>query len=557
MTIIVKAKGESVESKMTIFQQIGLGVAMLFYLCAIVWVFFLSPSSTTFAPGVKVLTLGHWQLEDGFREGMAEAITRFEELKRQQGQEVRINQTPIPWRGYTQWMLTQLVGGRPADIIEVTGDPNLRYLYFRPLSPYLGKPNPFNAGTPLEGIAWKDTYIDGMLGTFDATYAEWYRVPLAFLPIRLHVNLDLVKEATGSEAMPTDLQEWMEICQKVKEHGERIQKPIGAIGVRGTDKGTLARLYIQYYSETNGNLIDEKSRFCDGTVSSADILQGLLAGTVEVDQQTAAAEITTELGQYFITGFPSMDLEQAKYLFTRGMIAFLPEGTWESLSLVQNAAKAGYRVGIVRVPPIGTRGKYAKYWTGKTTESGIQTGVSFGIPKACKEFDLALEFIQFMSSYEIDQMMMEKCRWGPGVKFAKYTGLQAALKPDVEGNPAFGETPFSVGVGTGSYGAMLKSLESLIQNNPADPGKVFLEEFRGRKKIAISDQMEMITGGERANVGREMQRSQLSIGLLRKDASSQERERLELRRRLATESLPEMAGGYFMGRLLLESLQKL
>ena len=33
--------------------------------------------------------------------------------------------------------------------------------YFTPLSPYVGNPNPFNVGSPLEGVPWKDTFVDG------------------------------------------------------------------------------------------------------------------------------------------------------------------------------------------------------------------------------------------------------------------------------------------------------------------------------------------------------------------------------------------------------------
>ena len=536
---------------MTGFQKLGLGVAAMFYLGAVVWVYFLSPSAVEFEPGVKVITIAHWQLEDGFRDGVNEAIKRFEKMKLDQGEKVKIIHSYVPNRGYIQWMTTQLVGGKPADIMEVTGDTTLQFKYLRPMSPYLGKPNPFNKGTKLEGIPWKDTYIDGMQGAFENTYAEWFKVPLAFLPIRLHVNLDLLENATGSRQMPRDLEEWLDQCQKVKEYAEKVQKPISAIGVRGTDRGTLARLYNQYYSETNGNLIDNMSRYCDGAVQTADILNGLETGMVDPARQTAAACITTDLGKYFIEGFPSVDLEQAKYLFTRGLVAFFPEGTWETMSLKNSP----FDVGVVRVPPIGTRSEYSKYFTGKTTESGIQTAVAFGIPKRSKNFDLALEFMQYLSSFDIDQMVMNKCQWGPGVKFATYK--EKALAPDLGGNPPIANYPYCIGYNTGSYRQMLESLENLARNQPADPGKIFMQDFKNRKVVVMKDQRDTIVESDRSNGDREMQRSQLSVGMLRSDATSEEKGRLELRRSLASEGLSEMSSAFYMNRMLLRALEKL
>ena len=144
------------------FHRFGVAFAVLLYLVAVVHVHFLGPERVAFDPDVKVLTLAHWQLEDGFREGFDKMIARFEKLKAAQGVKVKVNQVTVPYRGFRQWLLTQLVGGDPADVVTAAVPGSVRYYYFHPLSPYLGKPNPFNVGTPLEGMPWKDTYIDGM-----------------------------------------------------------------------------------------------------------------------------------------------------------------------------------------------------------------------------------------------------------------------------------------------------------------------------------------------------------------------------------------------------------
>ena len=83
---------------------------------------------------LKTITIAHWQLEDGFREGIDYAIKEFEKIKAAQGQKVKIIQNAIPGRGYSQWYITQLISGNPADIIELTQSPEIQSRYFLPLT---------------------------------------------------------------------------------------------------------------------------------------------------------------------------------------------------------------------------------------------------------------------------------------------------------------------------------------------------------------------------------------------------------------------------------------
>lgn len=89
-----------------------------------------SRSGGLFPSDVKRLTFAHWQLEDGFREGYADAIRVYEKLKADQGINVKVVQTAVPSRGYAQWFLTQLIGGDCADVIELSGSRNFRTSIF-------------------------------------------------------------------------------------------------------------------------------------------------------------------------------------------------------------------------------------------------------------------------------------------------------------------------------------------------------------------------------------------------------------------------------------------
>ncbi|MFH0911977.1 MAG: extracellular solute-binding protein [Planctomycetota bacterium] len=524
-----------VETGMSSFQKFGLAVAGVFYVASVLYVHFLGPAKVEFEPGVTVLHMAHWEMAAGFREGIDEMIRRFEEVKANDGVKVRVLQTTIPRRGYLQWMITQLVSGEPADILENSEEGELRDLYFTGLSPYIGKPNPFNHGTPLEGMPWKDTFIDNMEGAFDILYADYYGLGLSFFTKRLHVNLDLVEKATGSRRMPEDFTEWMEICRQLKEYGERIGEPVIPIGVEGMRRSTLNDLFYEYFSQLNGNLQDEYSRFCDGFVRQVDMIKCLKKKGEEADRLLAVMDLLREMGQYFMKGFVTADEAQTTYLFHQGMVAFFPATSAESYSLKANS---DFDLGIVPFPPIGYRHKYSKYFTGRTTESGVKVEGPFGIPKATRHFDLALELLQFMTSWEIDQMVMDHCKWAPGVKQAEYTDFMKAFQPYMGGNLRIWD-PYRFIWDNRAHRKKNEVMEEIIQKNIPNPQEFFLRQFHEYSHYIVEEIQERLEDNDRANLMREGRRSQLMVGLGQTDLAPQDRVRVNLRKELVQEDFAE------------------
>lgn len=537
------------------FQKFGFCLLLVFYLSSIVYISFLGKNRGTNDPEVKVITMAHWQLEDGFREGYDEAIKRFEKIKAEQGEKVKVIQTTVPWSGYEQWFMTQLIGENPVDVVELLGTPQMYNQYFHPLSPYLGKENPFNKGTVLEGVPWKDTYIDHMVAALSPTYAEYFGIGNCFSVYRLFVNLDLLEKATGSRKMPEDISEWIICCQKLKEYGEKIGKPIIPIGVRGFDRETLEFFFRYYYYQVIGNLIDNNSRLCDGNVLPQDILQGIKDKSIDRDRVLAVVEILREIGQYFSKGFNSIDLEQTKFLFVSGLVGFFPEGSWNAYSLVKNSP---FEVGITPVPIIGHNHKLSKYFTGTVTETGARVLGLMGIPKTTKNFDLALEFLQFLSSYEINQLTMNSCKWAPGVKGAKFEGIIKHFEPltgdiFIDYNNI---SPFYYEWHTTSHMKVLEALENTIIEDPENSGDYFMKELRKNKSFLIRDLEEGLVSLSRSNMDKEMQRSQISIGLLRQNISDTQAERLNLRSAFADESYPELISKKLITNYFLEKAEE-
>ena len=65
--------------------------------------------------------------------------------------------------------------------------------YLVPLTAHIGQPNPYNDGTVLEGVPWRDTYVDGMEGGYFFHVMEFFSIPTTLDNIRIFYNKDLFR----------------------------------------------------------------------------------------------------------------------------------------------------------------------------------------------------------------------------------------------------------------------------------------------------------------------------------------------------------------------------
>jgi len=124
----------------------------------------------------KIIRLVHWQLEGGYVKGMNEAMREYEKLH----PDVSVQQIDIHERAYNQWVQTQLIGRTAPDLIELRFGPDLAnrvVRYFVPITDIVDRPNPYNEGTDLEGLPWRETYMDGMMGGYFGELQDYYGVP--------------------------------------------------------------------------------------------------------------------------------------------------------------------------------------------------------------------------------------------------------------------------------------------------------------------------------------------------------------------------------------------
>lgn len=442
--------------------------------------------------GVQTITIAHWQLEDGFREGVDYAIKEFEKLKAQEGKRVKVIQSTVPVRGYSQWYITQLISGNPADIIELSHSQELQSRYFLPLSNVIAKPNPFNKGTFAENIPWKDTFIDGMDSSINEVLSEYYGIGIFRHVTRLYVNLDLLKAATGSEEMPKTFDQWLECCRKLEEYGQKVGRRIIPIGVRGIDKSTVSALFHRYFAQFNSDQNDKFAIFGDALLTTQEKIIAMGKGETDMKRMLIPVRMVRDIGKYFSEGFTTTDETQTKFLFFTGNVAFFMEGTWSAWTLVNNTP---FKVAIATVPYVSSDSKYYDAFIGRCYESNVGVSGRFGVARASRNQELALEFLQFLTSWKMNQKtMMEFCRWPTVVINSEYKGFLESMKPD-KGDSRRSIAP-AFFFSSKSQTSMLETLEKIIITQSQEPEKDFLENFRKNIPVmrteikALSDSQE-------------------------------------------------------------------
>ncbi len=522
------------EIKSTWFQKTGYILLAGIFIFSVLRVFIRTKPKVLY-PGYKVITIGHWLLEEGFREGMDEIAGEFEKMKALQGIKVKIKQSTIPVRGYKQWMTTQLIGGNPADIIAIHSTINspMQNRYFHPLSSYISKPNPFNKDTPLEKYTWRDSVMGSMERSLDPIFADYYGVATYWNLFRLYINLDLLEKATGDRVPPKNLTEWLEDCRMIKEYSKKTKEDIIPIGIQGKNRKGLRFFMRQYFSQLTGNYNFTALR---GKAYSSTLLEMMLKSPSDRKRITAVFDLLKDLGQYFGEGFSALDREQILFLFYSKKCVYYYSGSWEVGAILKESP---FDVGITPLPPVGQGNKFSQYYTGPIAESGITAPRGFGITKASDNFDLALEFLQFITSYKMNPVGLKYCKWLPIIKHYEYKGELEYFKPLLEGNMIV-SMPFDTQMGRSrkrtSERKWLEDIESMIIKNTPDAGEVFWENLKKRKKLMTGEMKESITSYYRSLLDMERDRSKLSVGLMKEDMGEDEVRALKLRKNISNES---------------------
>ncbi len=380
-----------------------------------------------------VLRIAHWQLEPGVRNAVDYCAEQFQKHH----PEVEVRQILIPEEGYFRWVNTQLIGRTAPDMIEtgLGGSPQLWQKfyarYFTPLDRHVDEPNPYNEGTELEGIPWRQTYFDEMEGGYDEILQSYFRVPLSAFTLRLYYNRDMVREVwhpeDGSE-FPKTYEEFIQLCDLLKKAhaGEKFVPIAGA-------KYSFDRIDTIFQTVFTAPYLDKTDVDYDGIVSTLESAGPLYSGTIRMTEAGIESNfrILRQTADYSPPGATAMDREQAKFQFHQGRAAMIPTGSWDYSTLTE---QADFDVAVTEFPiPSKDHPTYGPYVSGQPTEADTRGGFAFGITKVSKHSDLALEFLQFASSLKMNEELNHRMYWIPAVLGADLREGLEPFRPRVKG----------------------------------------------------------------------------------------------------------------------------
>jgi len=388
-------------------------------------------------PGKKSITFVHWQLEGRTVEAMQWAADEYMKLH----PDVHVQQIAVPTAAYDQWVRTQLIGRTAPDLIEMWGREdwdNLAVRYFIPLPAEVDAPNPYNAGTDLEGVPWRQTYIDGMRGGFRQSLQEFYSSPLSIFTVRIYANRDLldrVAAAAGRDGMqaPRTMRQFMALCEDVRAYSDRTGEKVVPIAGSSGIAGQFRWKYFVMATAPIRRILDKD---LDGGILPGVALEETMLGRFDLrtDPHLRIGHMVLyDICRQFNKGFMSSKRDQPISLFSQAKAAMIATGSWEAGSLYNQVA-GDFEITVFDFPTAEAgHPRYGDYLQTRVTEAGQQSGFPFGLTRFSKHRDVALDFMHFLTSRKINEQLNRRLRWFPAIRGAGTDEVLAAFEPKVEG----------------------------------------------------------------------------------------------------------------------------
>lgn len=376
------------------------------------------------------LRIGHWLLHAGMREAFDEAAAEYTKLH----PNVSIQQIPVPIRAWSSWMRTQLIGGTAPDITGMRDvNEELAARYFIPLTDDVSAPNPYNTGTPLAGVPWVDTFVDGMtaMRNLTPTSGEIHSVNLQINTLRLYYNKNLLQAVTGSAEPPADYATLRKLEGQVAAYNQKNKLALVPIASCGPYSQYLFERLLP--SQTQQLTID-LSPTDNFTVAPIELARLVLDGKLSftnTPELRSSINLLHDVSALMTRGYVSRQRDDALFDFLQSNAVMICAGSWDYAVFQRDG---NFPVGIMPVVlPAKDDPEYGRYVLGLASEANGTPEATFGIVRSSKNQDIALDFLRFLTSRGVAQ------------KFSDMTMRTSAIvgvKPPAE---AAGLAPFLVG----------------------------------------------------------------------------------------------------------------
>ena len=407
----------------------GVGIGLLVVAFALSTGQVLHNQATFESPDRKVIRICHWQLEPGYREALDDIIAEYEQLH----PDVKIIQIPIPESGYVQWVNTQLIGATAPDLVELRISEELDvYLarFFYPTSEEIAEPNPYNAGTDLADVAWRDTFFDGMRNSYRKRLLDYYGIPMTFHTVRIYYNKEMFREILGSDRAPRTYRELIAVCDKIRAYAKANGRTLYPMA--GSRYQTWM-LWGRYYTSMTAGLLDRVDRDYNGLAEPYEPYLALVRNDLDLlhPKLKAGHEVVRRLTAYFQPGFMAAYREDGVFMFVQRRAAMISTGSWDSLSLIEAAP---FEVGVFRFPyPTRDDPEFGPFFDGPYSEAGIGSGGLFGITRISRHKEVALDFMRYWTSRTVNERFNRRAHWLPCIRGARPLAKLEPFMPDLDG----------------------------------------------------------------------------------------------------------------------------
>ena len=408
----------------------GLVLLILGFCAASVWVF--TRSSSILHKRPVVIRIAHWQIERGPPAGIDAMIKRYEELNPR----VKVVQMLIPGTVYVQWTRSNLTAGEGADLMEygpwLQGMKDVPPRFFTPITQELMQPNPYNRGTPLEGVPWIDTFREG----FDSQLAsspdpgQYYAIPLTEVSWRIFYNQHLFRELFGDEPLPQNFEDLRRLNARLLTRTGSRNNPPHLFAASRENAAWLAEPLVQSPMMKTSFALDRDGRMA---LYPRQMLGTYIEGRwrYNMPPMVGGLELLRELGTFMRPGLLQLTRDNALQEFMRREAVFISSGTWDATSLKELAS---FPVGVFRLPqPNRQDPVVGRFVIGRVDDGGGQGTMAFYLNRYSPHRAEALDFMRFMSSVEGSQLFTEHSGWLPMVRGVKIAPEIAPFKAQYDG----------------------------------------------------------------------------------------------------------------------------
>jgi raffinose/stachyose/melibiose transport system substrate-binding protein len=410
-------------------------------------------------PNVTQLRVATWYLQPGMPEAFEELAAEYSLLH----PGVVVEQNLVHWQLYPMWLRTKLVGGNAPEIVMFPNDVRNEIItrYMHPLTEYVDWVNPYNVGTDLEGVPWRQTFVDGLSSrpAFVEDVMEYYSVPTMLSTSRFYYNVDLYRELFGDRQLPATADEFFQLCEDTLSYSQKSGNsiiPITASKDRATE---IVAYFFEYMTQKLMERIDPD---LDLVLSQRELAIAYKEGiwNLESADIQAGFELVERAGQYFQQGFMGMERNEAIYAFNRGRALMFMSGPYDARSITLDSF---FELGVFDFPePEINKPQYSPYVKGRPSEAGQPGGQNLGIVKHSRHIDQAVDFLMFLSSKSsMKRWIVDADRIAP-VRNLEPNALVAGFAPYLDGHLRGFRISFS-GYGIGlTRNAYLSNLYHLL-----------------------------------------------------------------------------------------------